>query len=500
MHICDSASTFKLISQNHTAFGMAVSPCRETLHPQFGQMCSRCLLDASVGSCERCSTQLRFNCSCACLHKYELLKGTIGTTHPRRARPSDSEWTWQDHAKAHKQAEAQAAQAPAWLAQNSIEERLLSLPASELADAELFSRLRMHPQLALTNLVTFWGRYPVGTQEGQPNYVFNPSRLGELLALKLDSFSYCTLNALRPSTLWERGASALWYGTTLRNTKTVLLRGRQVMGVLPFVEDARLFAIEGMPYMQYTTLQHVDNANGMSCRRASRLWLARVMHNGAGKHVLLSYWRQGPQGWERGDTPFEKNWIPWSVNGTLYMSYTLCPHVVLRCNSHTGDCQEVSRTQFAGCDASAGKRLRGTAFRGTSSVMELDGHLVGVGHRALERSPSGVKYCMWNNSTKQERFRPGEVCLSRTVGLHARCYDISRCWLPRLTRQAWASSTGTPSTSLEQPRRLSCSPSHPTSGYPASSMTSGTTCSLSAAWSGAASRSSSATAAPTAPR
>ena len=34
----------------------------------------------------------------------------------------------------------------------------------------------------------------------------------------------------------------------------------------------------------------------------------------------------------------EKNWMPWEYEGQLYLSYSLCPHRVLRCNATDGRC------------------------------------------------------------------------------------------------------------------------------------------------------------------
>mgnify|MGYP001181783391 CR=1 FL=1 len=81
------------------------------------------------------------------------------------------------------------------------------------------------------------------------------------------------------------------------------------------------------------------------------------------REVLLNY---------TGSKFVEKNWMLWVHEGQLYVSYSLCPHRVLRCDDRDGRCVFAYETRMPSCK----KRLRGS-----SQWVKVDGDsLVGVAH------------------------------------------------------------------------------------------------------------------------
>ena len=86
----------------------------------------------------------------------------------------------------------------------------------------------------------------------------------------------------------------------------------------------------------------------------------------------------------------EKNWIPFVYNNTLYISYWLCPHAVLRCNVTDGKCVNAYHTKLDGCDQLGEQRLRGG-----SPFVATGGMFVGIAHqtktlRASERAARNI--------------------------------------------------------------------------------------------------------------
>ena len=78
----------------------------------------------------------------------------------------------------------------------------------------------------------------------------------------------------------------------------------------------------------------------------------------------------------------EKNWVPFVVDGELYVAYSLCPHVILRCNvcfprkgdpnPRCGVCERVHNTTIPGC---------AEGLRGGSPLVPLDStSLIGIAH------------------------------------------------------------------------------------------------------------------------
>lgn len=69
----------------------------------------------------------------------------------------------------------------------------------------------------------------------------------------------------------------------------------------------------------------------------------------------------------------EGNWLPFVWNEKMYVSYSICPHQVLKIHVETGQCDKVYETSLAGCDRS----LRG----GSSGVQVKDSTMwLGMAH------------------------------------------------------------------------------------------------------------------------
>jgi hypothetical protein len=81
----------------------------------------------------------------------------------------------------------------------------------------------------------------------------------------------------------------------------------------------------------------------------------------------------------------EKNWVPFVAHGQLYMSYSVCPHVVLHCVADLarpdgGHCSRAYSTEHSACGDA---ELRG--LRGGSPAVRVGAQLVGIAHRSWER-------------------------------------------------------------------------------------------------------------------
>ena len=70
----------------------------------------------------------------------------------------------------------------------------------------------------------------------------------------------------------------------------------------------------------------------------------------------------------------EKNWMPFIVDGELYLVYSISPHVVLRCDTNTGVCTEFSNTT---------NTLAGYGLRGGSQIRKYQGVYYGLIHKKI---------------------------------------------------------------------------------------------------------------------
>ena len=88
-------------------------------------------------------------------------------------------------------------------------------------------------------------------------------------------------------------------------------------------EDARLVAVEGEVWLIYGR-----PTNDHSTWRQRRLGLAKL-HVDTVKHQV-DVIENNLIGREATDNECEKNWTPFAHGGRLFLSYSICPHVVLR--------------------------------------------------------------------------------------------------------------------------------------------------------------------------
>jgi hypothetical protein len=240
------------------------------------------------------------------------------------------------------------------------------LPIAAVVDEKILGQLQRHPSFANFSLVhTDMGqRRPVLLRSGvhgrrpRPAWVFNPAvHDGESTLLKVGTFSKCAIGtgaAKRHSGLATHVLSD--GSTTVSERWAVWLRHEQVAGVYRFAEDPRPVMLRGRMHMIFTR-KVKPKKRGFG----SRLFLAAL--EPTYREVLLNY---------SGSRFIEKNWMPWVHEGQLYISYSLCPHRVLRCDDRDGRCVLVATTRIPSCD----KRLRGS-----SQWVAVDGgSLVGVAH------------------------------------------------------------------------------------------------------------------------
>ena len=81
--------------------------------------------------------------------------------------------------------------------------------------------------------------------------------------------------------------------------------------------------------------------------------------------------------------PIEKNWMPFVRHDELYFVYSVNPHVVLRCDTETGQCVEVAKTRYD-------KKEVPTYLRGGTPCLPLGDQFLTVGH--ARHSIAGVKF------------------------------------------------------------------------------------------------------------
>ena len=119
-------------------------------------------------------------------------------------------------------------------------------------------------------------------------------------------------------------------------------RGRpQPLAVFNHSEDARGIVVpngrrrgrSAVVWIVYSSFSSASGANWMELRRFTWPSLAPL-----GRPIALSYARRSRR---------EKNWIPFASEGRVYLTYSVEPHVVLRCRTATGACEELHRTSNA---------------------------------------------------------------------------------------------------------------------------------------------------------
>jgi len=195
-----------------------------------------------------------------------------------------------------------------------------------------------------------------GASEALPLFAYNPSVLlrengsRELFA-RLDAFTYCRvghseplLNVFPPHAELPSHTAHLVDGT--------------LMSILRCVEDPRAFELGGLAHLMF--VRYAEKCGGK--RGPPRVWVA----------VLQPKYREVQLRWPGMRKGMQKNWLPFVVGGKLHVSYSLCPHVVLRCELDGGVCRKVYETALANCNPS----MRG----GAPPVSMGGGIMLGVAH------------------------------------------------------------------------------------------------------------------------
>jgi len=140
-------------------------------------------------------------------------------------------------------------------------------------------------------------------------------------------------------------------------------RSRRALCRLPAVRTpAPVASTRGDAPRQLSLPSTSDTHGRYRIRRFKQVVLARL--DPPYREVLLTY---------ANSTPSEGNWLPWTHEGRLYVTYSLCPHRVLAVDTDTGVCTTAYLTERPGCR----RDERGSA----SGVRYLDDDsIIGLGH------------------------------------------------------------------------------------------------------------------------
>lgn len=174
-------------------------------------------------------------------------------------------------------------------------------------------------------------------------------------APQVSPFSFCSYNkpnyTARPSEI-----RLAFRGSLIYHRYTVWLQNRQVRSVIWHTEDARPFLLGGHAHMLFNRkLPHVLRKT---------MWLARLEPNYDERQLRLD---------DDGPERDEANWSPLPHGDELYVTYTICPHRVLRCATTNGSCTLVSNATHITCDP----KMHG----GSPMVSIGSRYLIGLAHR-----------------------------------------------------------------------------------------------------------------------
>jgi hypothetical protein len=246
-------------------------------------------------------------------------------------------------------------------------------PPSPLAQNHVISishleSLESYPLLKGVTLVRLEKNKPVlvfsGHARRAPIFAYNPAIISpDEFLLRLDT---------HPFTKCSSGGVAL---TSMSRSRQFLahLRNESVISVIHCAEDGRFFQMKGRPFAIFSRrfcngaeIKNVVQVGEKDWLQKSfcRMWIAPL--DPLGKEVELRYDS------DRGDN---KNWSPFVFNDVLFVSYSLCPHVVLQCDVASGKCAKAYETNLNGCNS----KLRG----GTPPVRVSEDLMVGVAHVAV---------------------------------------------------------------------------------------------------------------------
>ena len=214
-----------------------------------------------------------------------------------------------------------------------------------------------------------------------PAYVYNPSILDEdNMLLRISSFSMCSMNESATANDVKRSFKAVG---AVPLSLTVWLNDEQARGIIRNSEDARPIRLHGRVHAIFKRVYSP---------RLKRMWLAQL--EPSYREVMLSF---------REQRRIEMNWSPFVINETLYLSYTLCPHTVLRCDPLSGACEKafssIPRGGCPGYQGADGKGRTPSAMHGGSQLVHVrDGaadRLLGAAHFKLYAPVKGQHALPW---------------------------------------------------------------------------------------------------------
>ena len=220
-----------------------------------------------------------------------------------------------------------------------------------------------------------------GRGTSAPIFLVNPSILSrDSSAVRLSRYSYCSPLSNRTSSAVDRFRAVHRATPGPFTEASAWVEHGKVRAMVHGAEDMRLFRLGGRTHAVFNRRAYAvapsrccnDQVNGTNA-----MFLAE----------LEPHYREAPLKYE-GSRAVEKNWAPFVAHGQLYMSYSICPHVVLRCESDLsrpdgGRCVKAYSTEHADC---RGPELKGV--RGGSPLLRVGAQLVGVAHRSWERRMS----------------------------------------------------------------------------------------------------------------
>jgi predicted GH43/DUF377 family glycosyl hydrolase len=106
-------------------------------------------------------------------------------------------------------------------------------------------------------------------------------------------------------------------------------------------EDARVFTYQGRYYLTYNDNPDVANT---SIKDRRDIYIAQLSYQNdhfiVGRPIKLIH----PHMYEK--RSWEKNWMPFIWNDSLFLGYSVTPHEILEANLETGECSPIFSTHF----------------------------------------------------------------------------------------------------------------------------------------------------------
>ena len=189
-----------------------------------------------------------------------------------------------------------------------------------------------------------------GDGGGPEVYAYNPSVLdADNFLVKVSRFSFCGGLPAQRRALDAPVHAVFW------------LQHGGVRGAIDDADDVRAFRLDGRVHALFTRV------SATKIKRVARkqMFLAALEPTHRYREVRLRLVDRAVKSGNRrkaddAESPQdEANWMPFVFGGQLFVSYTVCPHRVLRCNIITGECREAHRTEpDGGCPRLHGARGR----------------------------------------------------------------------------------------------------------------------------------------------